>query len=146
MTTESTSTPTVYDPKRHAVPKRSMFKHVVHQKGHALHGKEIALYVREKTGNKVPCPGEAHGNAFIDNCGICAPNWGEVDEYKPVDLEEARALGLAVMLCDLTREQETHAIVTNGATIVGVHKERRKNGGLCSSFSVLVFPGLKAIG
>lgn len=22
------------------------------------------------------CTGEAHENAFIDNCGLCAPNWG----------------------------------------------------------------------
>lgn len=22
------------------------------------------------------CPGEAHSNAFIDNCGHCAPRWG----------------------------------------------------------------------
>lgn len=25
-----------------------------------------------------PCPGEAHSNAFIDNCGLCAPLWGEI--------------------------------------------------------------------
>lgn len=23
-----------------------------------------------------PCPGEAHANAFIDNCSLCAPLWG----------------------------------------------------------------------
>ena len=147
MTTESTSTPTatVYDPKRHVVSKRSMFKHVVHQKGHPLHGKEIALYVREKTGNKSPGTGEAHGNTFIDNCGICAPNWGEVDEYKPVDPEEARALGLAVHLCDVTNAQiiEEEA---RGGVLLPVEKVRRKNGGLCSCFSVLAYPSLKAIG
>ena len=22
------------------------------------------------------CTGEAHTNAFIDNCGMCAPRWG----------------------------------------------------------------------
>lgn len=31
----------------------------------------------------VPCPGEAHSNAFIDNCGICAPRWGFVEPYEP---------------------------------------------------------------
>ncbi len=25
---------------------------------------------------KVKCGGEAHSNAFIDNCMVCAPNWG----------------------------------------------------------------------
>jgi len=24
----------------------------------------------------MPCPGEAHVNAHIDNCGLCAPLWG----------------------------------------------------------------------
>ncbi len=25
-----------------------------------------------------PCDGEAHSNAFIDNCMICAPLWGRM--------------------------------------------------------------------
>lgn len=25
---------------------------------------------------KVECCGEAHTNAYIDHCGVCAPNWG----------------------------------------------------------------------
>jgi|SRR5579884_809895 len=31
-------------------------------------------------GLEVPtkCNGEAHSNAFIDNCGVCMPNWGIV--------------------------------------------------------------------
>lgn len=24
------------------------------------------------------CDGEAHSNAYIDNCGSCLPNWGKV--------------------------------------------------------------------
>lgn len=28
--------------------------------------------------NLQPCGGEAHSNAFIDNCGRCAPRWGWV--------------------------------------------------------------------
>lgn len=27
----------------------------------------------------VACPGEAHSNPHIDNCGICAPRWGKVE-------------------------------------------------------------------
>lgn len=27
----------------------------------------------------VPCPGEAHSNAHIDNCMLCAPRWGLVE-------------------------------------------------------------------
>ena len=30
----------------------------------------------------VPCIGEAHSNPNIDNCGICAPRWGEVEVPK----------------------------------------------------------------
>ena len=137
----------VKDPKRHAVNKRSMFKHVVHEKGHPLNGKEIALYVHQMTGRDVDCPGDAHSNLYVDNCGVCAPNWGKVPEVLPVDMEEARSLGLAVAFSDeVTKEQQTHEIVTNGATLIGVNKLRRKNGGLCSSFMVLAWPSLKAIG
>ncbi len=25
-----------------------------------------------------PCPGEAHGNPYIDNCMVCAPRWGRI--------------------------------------------------------------------
>lgn len=30
-------------------------------------------------GMLVPCPGEAHSNPFIDNCGVCMPRWGWVE-------------------------------------------------------------------
>jgi hypothetical protein len=26
----------------------------------------------------IKCTGEAHSNAFIDNCSLCAPNWGVI--------------------------------------------------------------------
>jgi hypothetical protein len=26
----------------------------------------------------IPCPGQAHSNAHIDNCSQCAPRWGWV--------------------------------------------------------------------
>lgn len=49
-------------------PKRGFVK---------LEGRD--LYIR-KGFVLVPCTGEAHGpnGAYIDNCGICAPLWGEV--------------------------------------------------------------------
>ncbi len=25
---------------------------------------------------EIPCPGEAHSNAFIDHCMLCSPRWG----------------------------------------------------------------------
>lgn len=30
------------------------------------------------------CTGEAHSNAFIDNCMVCAPRWGFVGAKEPV--------------------------------------------------------------
>jgi hypothetical protein len=30
------------------------------------------------------CGGEAHSNAFIDNCMRCAPRWGFVGKKEPV--------------------------------------------------------------
>ncbi len=47
-------------------------------------------YVRHKTGNLIPCPGEAHSNSYIDNCMQCAPRWGQIDELEPFSLVEAR--------------------------------------------------------
>ncbi len=43
----------------------------------------------------VPCPGEAHNPevcGMIDNCGICAPNWAEVEipvEHKDLDVYQS---------------------------------------------------------
>jgi hypothetical protein len=31
-----------------------------------------------------PCGGEAHSNAHIDNCSLCAPRWGFVGKKEPV--------------------------------------------------------------
>ncbi len=31
-----------------------------------------------------PCGGEAHSNAWIDNCSRCAPRWGYVGKKEPV--------------------------------------------------------------
>lgn len=25
-----------------------------------------------------PCRGEAHSSPYVDNCGVCSPNWGTV--------------------------------------------------------------------
>lgn len=61
---------------------------------------------RKKTGRKIPCPGEAHKNAFIDHCMCClGGTWGEVDEYAPIDIEFAREARLDVPCPSLTTEQ-----------------------------------------
>ena len=40
---------------------------------------QCAVYVR-KGFHLVPCPGDAHGpnGAYIDNCMLCAPLWGDI--------------------------------------------------------------------
>ena len=30
----------------------------------------------------VPCTGEAHSNPYIDNCGVCMPQWGWIAKRK----------------------------------------------------------------
>jgi len=61
---------------------------------------------RVKTGRKIPCPGAAHSNPFIDHCMCClGGTWGEVDELAPIDLDFARTARLDVPCPSLTREQ-----------------------------------------
>ena len=72
---------------------------------------------RVPTGKLLPCPGEAHSNLYIDNCMLCMPRWGQIEELAPIDLAEARREGLAVRLGDLTDEQwvEIQALIASGA-------------------------------
>lgn len=30
----------------------------------------------------IPCDGEAHEHPRIDNCGVCAPRWGEIEVHE----------------------------------------------------------------
>ena len=47
-----------------------------------IHGSTVEESIRQMMAHDfcVPplrkCTGEAHGNAFIDNCGACMPRWG----------------------------------------------------------------------
>ncbi len=62
-------------------------------------------YQLEFTGEFTRCPGEAHTNAFIDHCSLCAPNWGRIPAHKPVDLEKAKAEHLDVRAGHLSDAQ-----------------------------------------
>jgi len=31
-----------------------------------------------------PCNGDAHSNPYIDNCGVCMPNWGWIGSVTKV--------------------------------------------------------------
>lgn len=67
-------------------------------------GRKYPLVPREVVGEE-PCTGEAHSNPWIDNCALCAPKWGVMPVYKPVDVIEATNAGYAVPLADLTDEE-----------------------------------------
>ena len=49
-------------------------------------GKKMKLAPKVEAG-LVPCPGEAHENAYIDHCGICKPRWGQMMTYEPPTVE-----------------------------------------------------------
>lgn len=97
------------------------------------------VYVRKPTGRMLPCPGEAHDPrvaGHIDQCGICMPRWGEVEEKMPVDIAEARAGGFDVPLASLTDEQRA-ALKAEGVPM----RERTDfhRGGGESSYNVFRF-------
>lgn len=62
-----------------------------------VEGKKVKLVARKEAG-LVPCPGEAHSPEVaggIDNCGLCAPRWGEMMKYEeptPAACEEGFAV------------------------------------------------------
>jgi hypothetical protein len=96
-------------------------------------GRRIALAQPEAIGEE-PCPGEAHTNAWIDNCGLCAPRWGVVTKYAPIDVVAACRAGKAVMVAD-TREWSTGATPSQEIRMVGATEKRR---GCTSHFYVFV--------
>jgi hypothetical protein len=77
----------------------------------------VKLYIRTKTGKMVKCTGEAHTNPFIDNCALCMPRWGEVEELAPVDLCAAKVGNFAVSLGELTDEQYATALKMGGKMV-----------------------------
>lgn len=88
----------------------------------------VTEYQMKKTGRLIPCPGEAHSNPYIDNCMICAPRWGEIEELEPVNLEEARAQGLDIRMTDFRHGPEFDAakklIESGEATLVNVDRKK----------------------
>lgn len=61
-------------------------------------GKKFKLVAAKEAG-LVPCIGEAHSNAYIDNCLLCAPKWGQMMSYEKVPLAECKP-GFAVSYND----------------------------------------------
>lgn len=63
-------------------------------------GAAVLVAKPRETGRELPCPGEAHSNAHIDHCGLCAPRWGIVKEAV-LDVDAALDAGLAVSVNDV---------------------------------------------
>lgn len=85
---------------------------------------------RVKTGNLVPCPGEAHAQevgGMIDNCMYCAPRWGQVEELAPVDMAQARADRLDLRINDLTESQREEVDALEKAGVVNVQMVSTKS-------------------
>lgn len=60
-------------------------------------GKRYVLAPRTQAG-LVPCTGEAHNpevGGMIDNCSLCAPNWGEMMSYASTPIS-ALTKGVAI--------------------------------------------------
>ena len=81
----------------------------------------------------VPCTGEAHSNAFIDNCMVCAPRWGEVMSYSPLTPAACQE-GFAVPYSDGDRKAFEVAEKAGAVTLVTVTTKS-------SSFSAWVATG-----
>jgi len=84
-------------------------------------------YEQKKTGRMIPCPGEAHSNPFIDNCGICMPGWGEVEELAPIDIEDAKKRRLDLPAPDLDDAQMKDMMAREKAGEVKLVSVRRGN-------------------
>ena len=86
-------------------------------------GKTMTLAPRVETG-LVPCTGEAHSNAFIDNCMICAPRWGQVMSYAPLTPAACQE-GFAVAFND--GDQEAFKAAEKAGTVKLVSVETKSS-------------------
>lgn len=95
---------------------------------------------RKPTGNMIPCEGD-NGREYhwaMDYCTICAPNWGIVPEYGPVDVEQAKRDGLAVAYGNIPDEMfaSVQSDVKAGRA-EEIHVTRRYKGGNSVSYIVV---------
>ena len=84
---------------------------------------------RVKTGRMIPCTGEAHSNPFIDNCMVCMPLWGVVEETADIDIAAAFMAGLGVPFSEMTTEQIKNMNQCEKDGLVTVAMERHGNAG-----------------
>ena len=82
---------------------------------------------RAKTGRLVECHGAAHSNPMIDNCSICAPRWGEIEELAPLDIARAMKEKRDIPFPALSRAQCEEVRYLEASGSVKVLTVRRKN-------------------
>lgn len=91
------------------------------------------IATRKPTGRMVPCSGDAHKpeiGGMIDNCMICAPRWGEVEEMAPLNVEEAVKAGKVIpwfMIPGGVTSHETPKI-PEGYEEVSIHEYNIRKG------------------
>ena len=92
-------------------------------------GKKMKLAPRVEAG-LVKCVGEAHENAFIDNCMLCAPRWGKMMSYEPPTVESVLE-GYAVPLSATAEVRTLFETAEREGKIKMVHVIERYSG--CTS-------------
>lgn len=62
----------------------------------------------------VPCSGEAHGNPYVDHCGVCQPWWGEYPvAVKAPALLDAASAALRALQTELKLQREQHGTASS---------------------------------
>jgi len=97
-------------------------------------------YKRTVIGTKA-CTGAAHSNAHIDNCMECAPRWGIVDDYAPIDFDAARSAGKVILFGHMTDDEYDQAdkLITAGQAEIVSRTVVNGRGKLLTNYNVLRF-------
>lgn len=72
-------------------------------------------------------------NPYTDNCLTCAPRWGIVPTYAPLDLVAETVAGFAVPCSFVEREEQDRAQSRDVVDLVRVKEKTR--GGSCSFYA-----------
>lgn len=108
---------------------------------------KVKEYERKLTGSLTRCPGEAHSpdvGGRIDNCSICAPQWGFVEARERLLTEErARALlaeGYAIKASDLSDEALDAFMADRSVVLLNTTKPLRGGGSV--NYNLFAEPSL----
>lgn len=95
-------------------------------------GKKMKLAAKVEAG-RVPCVGQAHDPdvaGHIDNCSLCAPEWGWMKSFEKPTVESVLA-GFAVPLAETSRNREAFLAAEDMGSIKMVEVTEKYSG--CTS-------------